>query len=76
MEIEDFTKKIYIPKGTHGKHAVIFPKNIFCVIAGFTGSGKTNLMINLLMKEKILNYSHVYVYSSTLHQPAYESLRN
>ena len=32
-------------------------------------------MVNLLKKEKILNYSDVYVYSSTLHQPAYEYLK-
>jgi hypothetical protein len=45
------------------------------VIAGGTGSGKTNLMLNLLKQEKLLNYDHVYIYSSTLHQPAYEYLR-
>ena len=32
-------------------------------------------MVNLLKKEKILNYSNVYIYSSTLHQPAYEYLK-
>jgi hypothetical protein len=32
-------------------------------------------MLNLLKQEKLLNYDHVYIYSSTLHQPAYEYLR-
>ena len=72
MEITDYTKEF--PQTTCGLHSILFPKNIFCVIAGSTGSGKTNLMLNLLMKEETLNYSHVYIYSSTLNQPAYEYL--
>ena len=57
-----------------GTHAAFFPKKIFCAIAGSTGSGKTNLMVNLLKKEIILNYGNIYVYNSTLYQPAYEYL--
>ena len=72
MEITDYTKEFNIQ--ACGMHSILFPKNIFCVIAGSTGSGKTNLMLNLLKKEKLLNYNHVYVYSSTLYQPAYEYL--
>jgi len=74
MEITDFTKEFNIC--TCGLHSILFPKSIFCVIAGSTGCGKTNLMLNLLLKAKLLNYDHVYVYSSTLYQPAYEYLRN
>lgn len=74
MEITDYTKEFNIP--SCGMHSILFPKNIFCVIAGSTGSGKTNLMLNLLKKEKLLTYNHVYVYSSTLYQPAYEYLRS
>ena len=40
MQVIDFSKKYEIPKGC-GNHAEIFPRNIFCVIAGSTGSGKT-----------------------------------
>lgn len=73
MEITDYTKEFNVP--SCGLHSIIYPKNIFCVIAGSTGSSKTNLMLNLLKKEKLLNYNHVYVYSSTLYQPAYEYLK-
>lgn len=73
MEIVDFSKD-YIVRSCH-PHSILFPKNIFAVITGSTGSGKTNLLINLLRKAKFLNYDHVYIYSSTLHQPAYEYLR-
>lgn len=58
------------------KHAPFFPRNIFCVIAGSTGSGKTNLMLNFLLNKGILNYSDIYIYTSTLHQPAYEYLKD
>src|SRR5271163_1834102 len=75
MEISDYTKEFKVLHNKCGTHADIFPKSIFCVIAGSTGSGKTNLMVNLLKKEKILNYSNVYIHSSTLHQPAYEYLK-
>jgi ABC-type lipoprotein export system ATPase subunit len=50
MEIIDYSKEYNIC--SYRPHATIFPKNIFAVIAGFTGSGKTNLMIKLLRKAK------------------------
>ena len=73
MEITDYTKQFNVP--SCGLHSIIYLRNIFCFIAGSTGSGKTNLMLNLLKKEKQLNYNHVDVYSSTLYQPAYEHLK-
>ena len=75
MQVIDFSKKYEIPKGC-GNHADIFPRNIFCVIAGSTGCGKTNLMVNLLLQENKINYSDVYIYSPTLHQPAYIYLKH
>src|SRR5712675_190161 len=74
MEIIDFSKQFNRPACT-ANHAPFFPANIFAVIAGSTGSGKTNLMLNFLLGDKILDYGSVYVYSSTLFQPAYEYLK-
>ena len=34
MEIQDHTKEYKIPEHTCGKHSLIFPKTIFCVMAG------------------------------------------
>ena len=56
-------------------HAPYLPKSIFCVISDATGCGKTNLMLNFLLNNQVLNYSDVYVYSPTLYQPAYEYLK-
>jgi len=61
MEISDYTKEFYTPQNKCGAHAAIFPKSIFCVIAGSTGSGKTNLMVNLLKKKYIKLQQCLYI---------------
>ena len=70
-----FLKNMKYPKDAETMRK-FFPRNIFCVIAGSTGSGKTNLMVNLLLQENKINYSDVYIYSPTLHQPEYIHLKN
>ena len=72
MQVVDYSNKYELPKQC-GNHAEIFPKNIFCVIAGATGCGKTNLMMNLLLEKQKIDYWDVYIY--TIHQPAYVYLR-
>lgn len=74
MEIKDYTtRKKESLRDVH--HAPLFPKNIFCIIAGSTGCGKTNLMLNLLRNDGLLDYSSVYVYSPTLYQNGYRNLK-
>src|SRR5271157_4202186 len=75
MNVIDYSKQFKKSNNICGNHSPIFPKNIFCVMAGSTGSGKTNLMIHLLKGKQLLNYADVYVYSSTLYQPSYEYLK-
>jgi len=75
MGIKDHSKDYKIEPSSCGKHCELFPKNIFCIIAGSTGCGKTNLLIDLLKSSDKLNYSDVYVYATTLYQPAYVHLK-
>ena len=75
MEILDLSKRYKEPESIVN-HAPFFPKNIFAVIAGSTGCGKTNLMANLLIQKGCLDYSSVYIYSSTLHQKTYKYLKD
>jgi len=45
MNIKDKSQDYTLPVHTcRGKHADIFPKNIFCAIVGPAGSGKANLL--------------------------------
>jgi len=75
MNIIDYSK-FHEKSKSNAQHAPFFPKNIFCIIAGSTGSGKTNLIENFLLSDGILDYSSVYIYSSTLYQPAYKYLKD
>jgi len=74
MDVTDYSKEYEI-KHSVGKHSAIFPKNIFCVIAGATGCGKTMLLTNLLRKPNLLNFRDFYIYCPTLHQNAYKHLK-
>jgi hypothetical protein len=74
MDIIDYSGKFTTSKHKVN-HAPFFPRNIFCVIAGSTGCGKTNLLLNFLLTDNILDYSDVYIYTSTLHQQAYKYLK-
>ena len=73
MNIVDKTAK-YEKQNSVCNHAAFFPKNIRCIIAGASGCGKTNLLVNLL-ENGVLDYADVYIYSSTLPQPAYDYLK-
>ena len=73
MDIINFSK--FCKTVNNSKHAPFFPRTIFCVIAGATGCGKTNLIANFLRQPQVLDYSDVYVYSPTLHQATYKHLR-
>jgi len=75
LAIKDHTKDYKIKPNNCGKHCDIFSPTIRCVIAGSSGSGKTNLIVDLLKSGHKLNYNDVYVYSATLYQPAYENLK-
>src|SRR6476619_6564478 len=73
MSIKDYSK--YFDKKTStANHAPFFPPNIFAIVAGSTGCGKTNLLLNLLLEDDFLDYGSVHVYCSTLHQSSYQYL--
>ena len=73
MNIPNYSK--LFQTNEENKHAPYFPKQIFCVVAGSTGSGKTNLITHFLLQPKMLNYSDIYIYSPTIYQPIYQYLK-
>ena len=58
------------------KHSKLFPKNIFLILVGSTGSGKTNLLLNLLLDPtNQIYFDDFYIWATTLHQPKYIFLK-
>src|ERR1044071_4693128 len=75
MDIRDYTQR-NDKSSCDTNHAPLFPKTIFCIVACSTGSGKTNLILNLLRNEGLLDYSNNYIYSPTLYQNGYQNLKD
>jgi Poxvirus A32 protein len=63
-----------LPKSNQKKHSKLFPNSIRACIIGKSGSGKTNLLLNFLLKIGFLDYDHIYLFGKSLHQPEYQFL--
>ena len=72
MEIINYDTKVE----TTNKHHFLFPNSIRAIIAGNSGCGKTNLIMNLLLNKGWLNYNRVYLYTNTYDQDKYKLLEN
>ena len=53
----------------------ILPRSIRGLIVGKSGCGKTNLLLNLLLKPELLDYNKLFVYGKSLFQPKYKILQ-
>jgi GTPase SAR1 family protein len=58
----------------NSNHAPFFPSSIRCVIAGRSGSGKTNLMFKFIMNREI-DCDDAYIYSKSINQSIYKNFR-
>lgn len=56
------------------RHSVLLPNSLRCIIAGGSGSGKTNVLISLIESEHGLKFENLYLYSKTLEQNKYKYL--
>lgn len=56
------------------RHGNLLPSTIRCITVGFSGVGKTNLILSLLFHENGLRFENVYVYSKSLYQAKYQLL--
>lgn len=56
------------------KHGKLFPNNIRALIIGPSNSGKTNLMLTLLVDKNGLRFENVYLFSKSLNQAKYRYL--
>ena len=60
---------------TNRNNSSILPNNIRGLIVGKSGCGKTNLLLNLLLKPKLLDYNKLFVYGKSLFQPKYKIMK-
>ncbi|KAK9729455.1 Poxvirus A32 protein [Popillia japonica] len=60
---------------TRQRHGRLLPNSIRCIISGSSGSGKTNVMLSLLIDKNGLRFDNIYIHSKSLHQPKYQFLQ-
>ena len=58
------------------KHGPLFPNSIRSIICGPSNCGKSNVMMSLMYSPEGLKFENVYVYSKSLHQPKYQTLKS
>ena len=69
-------KKFYwIPKKTR-KHSDIFPESFRSLIIGQSGSGKTALLMKMLLQDNLLDDNNLLIFGRSLHQPEYQLLKH
>lgn len=60
--------------GIRKRHSELLPNTIRAIICGPSNSGKTNVMLSLLIDPNGLKFQNVYVYSKSLYQDKYKFL--
>jgi GTPase SAR1 family protein len=67
----------YFSTGTGLKnHNESIPPSFQDVSCGASGTGKSSLVMRLLLEKELLNYDKLYVFSKSLYQPEYQILVN
>ena len=77
MEASDLKKyalRNFDPPAGKKEKPRLFPENARILLAGGSGSGKTNLLCNLLYRDWLYPYDRLMVFSKSLHQPKYREL--
>jgi len=60
---------------TNRNNSPMLPRSIRGLIVGKSGCGKTNLLLNLLLKPDLLDYNKLVVYGKSLFQTKYKILK-
>ena len=56
-------------------HSDMVPDSFRCLIVGSSGSGKTALLMRMLLQENVLDYNKLFIFGRSLHQPEYQILK-
>lgn len=60
---------------TEENNSDLIPKPSRALLVGSSGSGKTNLLLNLILKENGIDFDYLFVFSKSIEQKAYSDLR-
>jgi len=76
LEVENIDKYIECDNSDNSCpiHPLLIPHKSRIIVVGGSGSGKTNFLINSLIKPQ-LKYEKLYIYSKNLDQPKYQFLK-
>ena len=56
-------------------HSDMFPESFRALIIGQSGSGKTSVLLRMLLEDNLLDYNKLFVFGRSLHQPEYQILK-
>lgn len=68
--------ELFQSKNETKRHGELLPNTIRCICADSSGSGKTNVLLNLIQSPSGLYFENVYIYSKTLNQNKYKYLES
>lgn len=57
-----------------GRHGLLFPNTVRCIVTGPSNCGKTNVVFNMITNPKGLRFNNIYIFSKSLQQPKYQLL--
>lgn len=72
MDIQNLTWK---SSGKKRQNHPLLPRSIRGLIVGKSGSGKTTVLMNLLLQPRWLDYNNLFVYGKSLFQPEYKIIK-
>src|SRR5258706_1889547 len=68
-------EKYYWDSKKTKNHSNILPESFRALIIGQSGSGKTALLMRMLLQENIIGYNKLFVFGRSLHQQEYQILK-
>ena len=71
----NITSSYSLKTTTPRQNSPLLPNNIRGLIIGKSNCGKTTLIFNLLLQPDWLDYTHLYVFGKSLHQPEYQIIK-
>lgn len=71
----NISKKYSWHQGNNRHNCPLLPNNIRGLIIGKSNSGKTTVLMNLILQKGWMDFDHLYIYGKSLHQPEYQLLK-